>query len=303
MASSISLDATSLGSTELLAPIADPILVDSTGMTALHHLLDDAFILTEDLLPALALLATSGPAHVQDLHGRSPLMLMQSNRPGLRSKALGILSPLSDWRSVDAQGATVLSSSIFTPTVKRSRRLSIASAIWENHPDQEWLASSVDRAGNSLAHVAAAIGDYNLLRTLSPQADFGARNLAGQTPLMAALALPAGFSHLSDQAFHLLAAWSDCRAVDSNGCDPLMIAIEESGENPALIERAKDLALRCDLAARDFLGESALEKALDRGFSGVAKIIQDRMAVFAERDSLEHASAGKAPRSRFSKRI
>lgn len=304
MAASICLGAKSLGSVELLAPLADPLLVDSTGMTALHHLLDDAAILTEDSIRALALLATSGPAKIQDLHGRSPLMLMQSGRsPALMSKALGILSPLSDWRSVDAQGATVLSSSIFTPTVKRSLRLSIASAIWENHPDQEWLASSVDRAGNSLAHVAAAIGDDNLLRTLSPQADFGVRNFAGQTPLMAALSLPAGFSHLSDQAFHLLAAWSDCRAVDSNGCDPLMIAIEESGENPALIERAKDLALRCDLAARDFLGESALEKALDRGFSGVAQIIEDQMAVFAERDSLEHASASKAPRSRFSKRI
>lgn len=304
MAASTRLTAKSLGSIELLAPLADPLLVDSTGMTALHHLLDDAFILTEDSIRALALLATSGPAKIQDLYGRSPLMLMQSCRtPALRSKALGILSPLSDWRSVDAQGATVLSSSILTPTLKGSLRLRIVSAIWESHPDQEWLASSVDRAGNSLAHVAAAIGDHDLLTTLSQLADFGARNFAGQTPLMAALALPAGFSCLSDQAFHLLAAWSDCRAVDSNGCDPLMIAIEEAGEEQALVERAKDLALRCNLAARDFLGESSLDKAIDRGFSGVAQIIQNQMAIFAERDALEHASAGCALRAGLSARI
>ena len=103
-----------------------------------------------------------------------------------------------------------------------------------------------------------------------------------------------------------LAPWSDRQAVDHHGCDALMLAIEKADSTgPAsCAEITAILAPRVDVFSCDSLGESSLEKALDRGLANVAEIIQARMAILAERDALGLAASEPAsPPSRKLTRI
>ena len=94
--------------------------------------------------------------------------------------------------------------------------------------------------------------------------------------------------------------------MDHHGCDALMLAIEKADSTgPAsCAEITAILAPRVDVFSCDSLGESSLEKALDRGLANVAEIIQARMAILAERDALGLAASEPAsPPSRKLTRI
>lgn len=99
-----------------------------------------------------------------------------------------------------------------------------------------------------------------------------------------------------ESAVKLLAPWSDCRAVDAQGCDALMLAIEESQRESYgdFVGAVSELVRWADLGARDFLGESALDKAIDREFPLVEAAIRARMAIQEEKFEIEAASS--APR-------
>lgn len=276
---------------KLLLPFRAPFGSHPTRVVPLHCFLHSKHRIESDehLLP-LALLASPEDAKRPDKAGRTALSMARPSA-SLIPQTLDILGPVSDWFALDAKGGSILH-------MMHARTACPAwfAALWNSHPDQSWLAASVDRDGNSLAHLAAQIGDAGLLKLLSPQMDLNGRNSSGHTPLMAIFPLCKWFS---DEAIELIVAWSDCRAVDPNGCDPLMMAIEESRvEDAQLIAFVRQMLPRASLCARDFIGESALDKAIDRGFSTVASLIQALLAVRQERDELACASAAANSRSR-----
>lgn len=97
---------------------------------------------------------------------------------------------------------------------------------------------------------------------------------------------------------------SDCLAVDAHGCDALMLLFEGvAAEDDGLCETVETLVGRVNLDARDFLGESALDKAIERDFLRSVDIIRARMAIFEERDELANASPPSSASARPAARI
>lgn len=156
------------------------------------------------------------------------------------------------------------------------------------HPSPAWAASTRDSSGATLAHIAARHGGCGLLRAIAGFSCFSATDHHGHTPLMSACASRGGFDAVS-----ILAPWSDCRAVDFAGCDALMLAVESASleSSLGLLDAVQALIPRVDLFARDALGESALEKAADRGFPLVVDAIRSHLAILAERDELALAAS------------
>lgn len=275
-----------------LLPMSNLQLSNDSGDTALtrallafrsHHLSLQNLL---DLLPSLA---TPEAALAQSSSGATPLMLVASmcvDYP-LQEKIVALLGALSDWRSVDNHGRSVVAVAVAAGSD------GLALALWCAHPDAPWLASIVDSCGATLAHIAAASGNVQILDAIAPLSDFSARDANGFTPLMLAC------SRVDNKVLGAIARispWSDCHAVNRHGCDPLMIAIESCDPDPDLqlelhlLCIAEILAPRVDIFARDHLGESALDKANDRGFAAASKIISAQMAILDEREALSQAA-------------
>lgn len=97
------------------------------------------------------------------------------------------------------------------------------------------------------------------------------RNALGRTPFLAAAAAT------SFEATELLVALGcDPGAIDNEGCDALMLAIENGGPNMDF-KRFIALIPASNLFYRDNLHESALDKALDQAMDGLAEIIEARL--------------------------
>lgn len=268
----------------LLAPLSDLLAVDSQGNTALLARLRRTQTTSRDDLEAIEALFSPEAAQTPSIDGMTPLMALSCNALMWQS-AIAILGPVSDWMALDAEGNNVLA--------RKLHRLSLKTdhlAIWDAHPNQAWLASSTNHAGETIAHLAASRGGVGFLATIAPHVDFAAKRNDGMTPLLSACHSRLRISAAAPM-IKTLAAWSDCHAVDINGCDALMLLIETTArECNDFLLCAEELVGRVDLDARDFLGESALDKATGRGFSGCCSIIGARMAIFAERDELERAA-------------
>lgn len=283
---------------EFLLPLSDILDVDIHGDTALMIFLQHHTISSNEHLAAMSALFSEAVARKPNLAGHTPLM-RASSTANTWPAVLDVLGSASDWMALDLLGNNILS--------RQSGRPASAEddlAIWDAHPDPSWLASSINASGQSIAHISAERNATALLSAISNHANFAARSTAGLTPLLAAC------GHRSRQAcgsevIRLLAPWSNCRAVDLDGCDALMLVIENSVfEDDEFFLSVQELVGRCDLAARDLLGESAIDKALDRGFERAAEIIRARVAIFDERDELrEAASLDSSPPSRSSVRI
>ena len=283
---------------EFLLPLSDILDVDIHGDTALMIFLQRHTISSNEHVAAMSALFSEAVARKPNLAGHTPLM-RASSTANTWPKVLAILGPASDWMALDLLGNNILS--------RQSARCASAEddlAIWNAHPDPSWLASSVNDLGQSIAHISAERNATELLSAISNHANFAALSTRGLTPLLAAC------DHRARQAcgskvIRLLAPWSNCRAVDLNGCDALMLAIENSvREDDEFLLGVQELVDRCDLAARDLLGESAIDKALDRGFERAAEVIRARVAIFDERDELrEAATLAPSPPSRSFGRI
>lgn len=262
----------------LLLPLSNPLAVDHEANSALMLLLSRE-INSHEQLAALAELASPESALLKNSLGLSPLTRAHASA-NLSAQMFDILRPLCDWFAIDDQGFPVLSSAILGSRFDERQCLD----LWSEHPDQAWLANSRDYSGRSLAHIAAMRCKSELLKAISFHVNFDATDNAGLTPLMSACCGSSWRSWTFAPAIEFLAPRSNCRLVDLNGCDALMLLIETCSDDP--VHAAGELIPRVDLAARDFLGESALDKARNRGFSAISAAIEAHMAIFAERDNI-----------------
>lgn len=277
-----------------LLPLSNPLATNVRGDTALLAFLSNE-ITTQDHLAILAELATPESALIKDARGQSPLAVIRAS-DALLPEAMAILAPLSDWLSTDLLGRGILGGGYFSEAK--------GLAIWNGHPDQHAFANAQDSEGRSLVHTASCIGQLNFLRRVSDYVDFDQRDHLMRTPLLSACATPPFFPEQLHATIEFLSARNDCRSVDINGCDALMLLIENT-LSPDPILAATPLIDRVDLNARDFLGESAMDKARDRSHHKILAAIQSRLAIFAERDALHSASEISAarPRSARAKRM
>lgn len=213
--------------------------------------------------------------------GRSPLMEASCYEQHFK-ELLALLGPLSDWQAKDKDGTSLVEMALIYMEDGN------AMDLWQAHPDKRWAGASRNNEGQTLAHIAAEHNNEKLLEAIANHSDFSARDARGQTPLMRACFCGRNF----ERAVKCLAPWSDCRAVDGQGCDALMLAIEGvPRENYGhFVEAISELVRWADLGARDFLGESALDKALDRGFPLAVAAIQARMAINHERAQIAEAA-------------
>ena len=262
----------------LLLPFSNPLAVDHDANSALMFLLSNE-INSHEKLAALAELASPESALLKNSLGRSPLTIARASA-NLSSQMFDILRPLCDWFAIDANGLSVLSSAILDARFDERQCLD----LWNEHPDQAWLANSRDYSGRSLAHVAARRCNSEIFKAISFHVNFDATDNAGLTPLMSACLGSSWRSLIFAPTIEFLAPRSNCRLVDLNGCDALMLLIEKCSDDQ--IHAAGELIPRVDLAARDFLGESALDKARNRGLSAISAAIEAHMAIFAERDNI-----------------
>lgn len=266
-----------------LLPISDPLAVNAEGDTALMIFLAHNQIDSHDRLATLAALLSAESAKKRNNRGRTPLMTIRAPLAFLQP-ALDLIGPLSEWNAVDNAGTNIFGCHYLDHAEW--------TLLWNSHPDPAWLASAKDHKGRSILHVIASWHKQNpqLLEAASFHANFNAIDHSMLTPLMAACS---GFSS-RDAAFNavieLLAARTNCRQADLNGCDALMLLIETAANDQDSLLAARLLIPRCDLFARDFLGESALDKALDRNLLSISASIEAHLAIFAERDQLSLAS-------------
>lgn len=284
----------------VLRPLSDISAVDAFGDTALSiylrsHAIDSSealFNLTELLSPEVAAIAND--------FGRTPLSQLHGS-PEFCLDSIKLLAPMSDWNAVTKTGKPVVNFE------HEHSSPGTAPLIFQEHPDKEWLASFRNPAGETLFHHAACAGNLSLLNTMASSLLLGSRDNHGNTPLMSIFVFRQIFSCCETVA--LLAPWSDCRSVNENGCDALMLAIENSrGDSSDLLEVIKILAPRSDLAFRDFLGESALDKAISYGLNNAAEALLARLAIEEERDALASATLARpssrpSPSARSSTRI
>lgn len=287
----------SLEMIQLLAPLSNLADVDSYGETALLARLRSTKIRSATDLDAMRALFSPEVARIANHAGMTPLMAATASI-NFWPSAIDILGPASDWMALDAEGNNVLAAKLL-----RMSSVTDSLAIWDAHPNPGWLASCSNQAGETIAHLAALRGFESLLAAIAPQADFAATTASGMTPLLSACHERGGFVGFA-RAVKSLAPWSDCFAVDLNGCDALMLAIETApSEDDVFLAQIQELLGRVDLHARDFLGESALDKALCRQFSRAACIIRARMAIFEERDELANAAPLSSASARSAARI
>ena len=277
-----------------LLPLSNPAATNARGDTALMAFLSNE-IQTQEHLAILAALATPESALIKNSEGQSALTIARAF-DALLPEALAILAPISDWLSTDFRGRGILGNGYFDDAK--------GLALWDAHPNQQAFVNAQDSEGKSLAHIAASLGQLDLLRRISSHVCFDQRDRLLRTPLLFACGtLPFSPQRL-ESTIEFLAMRSDCRLVDINGCDALMLLIENT-LSPDPIFSATPLIDRVDLNARDFLGESALDKARDRSQPKTMAAIQARLDIFAERDVLHSATESIAarPPSARSKRM
>lgn len=268
-----------------LLPISDPLAVDNDGNTALMWFLSHE-INSDGRLATLAALSSPKSVKIKNNKGQTPLMIFKASQAFSQS-VIDLLGPMSDWNALDNSGDHILGRKIdnFTDWL----------CSWKSHPDQSWLANAKNHNGDSLAHILALHRELEpqLFEAISFHINFDDFNHAARSPLMAAC----GNASWRDAGFNavieFLAPRSDCRLVDLNGCDALMLLIEtraiDAKDDDALCA-ARLLIPRSNLWARDFLGESALDKARDRNLLSVATAIEAHMAIFAERDDISRST-------------
>ena len=268
-----------------LLPISDPLALDDFGNSALSCFLSNE-IDSDERLATLAALSSPESVKIKNNKGQTPLMFFEASQ-AFCQPVIDLLGPLSDWQALDNAGSPILG-----PDRHRSTEWLCS---WKSHPDQSWLANSKNHNGDSLGHILALHREHDpqLFEAISFHANFDDLNHAMRTPLMAAC----GHCSFRDAGFNavieFLARRSNCRLVDLNGCDALMLLIEtvsiDAIEDASLFA-ARLLIPRADLCARDFLGESALDKARDRSLLSVASAIEAHMAIFAERDNIARST-------------
>ena len=251
----------------LFIPLCDLSAPDATGEVALAAYLRSTPIHDSESLSMMEALLSPEAVLACESSGHPALGLLRAT-PDFSPRALKSLSALSDWEQIS-----------FYSIASNHQ-----SPLWEAHPNQAWLAKHANADGETLAHVAAGKNNIKLLSAISAFTDFSAKDVRGRTPLM--FACSHGYVN-NDRvaAIATLAPWSDCSTVDDNGCDALMLALENSSEDD-FHEVIQHLAPRVDLLARDFLGESALDKAIDRGLAKAAESIRSHLAILQERDDL-----------------
>lgn len=269
-----------------LIPLADLSSPNANGQTPLACYLRSTLIHDTESLSIMKMLTSPEAVRAGELLGQPPLACLRAD-PAILPAALESLASLSDWTHIDVNAFSA------NPILPLS--------LWSAHPDQAGLAKQADADGETLAHIAATHNNKTLLFAISPHADFSAKDAQGRTPLM----LACSHGYVNDDrasAIFALAPWSDCRAVDHNGCDALMLLMETSYEDDchAIIDQ---LAPRSDLFARDFLGESALDKALDRGFADAVMAIRGHLAIHEERANLATFIPPPAQKGAGQKRI
>ena len=254
---------------QALIPLAHLCSPCDNGEGALACYLQSGPIHSDATLSILGSLLSPESVRACELSGSSPLALLRAT-PSTFPLALALLAPLCDREVLHAEPD-------FDAFCAYDHL-----ALWLSHPNQPRIATQSNARGETLAHAASR--NPKLLSAISSHADFSARDINGLTPLMAACS----HRHVDEYlvaAIAILASWSDCRAVDHNGCDALMLAME-SASSDNLGEIIAQLAPRVDLFARDFMGESALDKALDRGLANAAKSIGNHLNIHQERADL-----------------
>lgn len=156
-----------------------------------------------------------------------------------------------------------------------------AIELWRRVQNKEAALLPCGLGQETLAHVAARHGQDAFLNEISSLADFNARDSRGRTPLMdACLTCPKSIDPKRLCIKFLLDRGCDPRAVDHDGCDALMLFIEGLAEplDPFLKILTEDtlppLIQSSNLMARDFLGESALDKARDRRWAPLVQLLE-----------------------------
>ena len=270
-----------------LLPISDPLAVNAEGDTALMIFLIHNQIDSDDRLATLAALLSAESAKKRNTQGRTPLMAIRAPLAFLQP-AIDLIGPLSEWNATDNAGANILG----------CHQLGHAEwlLLWNSHPDPAWLANAKDHEGRSFLHVIARWHrlDPQLFEAVSFHANFNVIDHSMLTPLMTACAGVSCRDAAFNAVIELLAARTNCQLADLNGCDALMLLIEAAANDQDSLLAARLLIPRSDLFARDFLGESALDKARDRSLLSIAAAIEAHMAIFAERDQLSLASSPTA---------
>lgn len=268
-----------------LAPLSDLLAVDLWGSNALTHLLwTGATCRAEpDFIECLKMLASSESMKSVNQSGDCPMMVAAGGDSCKFNEVLEALLPWVDWRWRDSEGLNLVSRALCDAAEEN------ALLLWHAHPNKDWVAQDVDLRGRTVAHMAAQCDAPKMLKAISSHVDFNARDEDGSTPLMSANQGGVG----TRETMALLAQWSDCAAVDHNGCDALMLVIEGMYEDvpEARRDSFQELVNRADLGAKDKLGETALEKAKDRAFEKAAQIIQERLDISAEREELSQAAS------------
>lgn len=264
-----------------LVPVSDLAAVDAQGATALLTYLDSRHIDSHDALFILTKLLSPESAAIADHQGRTPLFVARPS-PAFQSAVIGLLGPMSDWKALDALGEPIVN------LPRDEKAPGTALAMFGAHPDQPWLAATQNNAGQTIFHLAAKAGNLPFLSSLASHGHLAAIDALGRTALMRACL--ARLNRIP--AIALLAPWSDCQVVDANGCDALMLLIEDSFlELDHIFSAVEILAPLSNLDARDFLGESAADKARNQELFRAEKIILAQMAIAQERRELIAASS------------
>lgn len=276
-----------IGLVSMLLPLSDELAQDALGQTALMAALRADPL--DRCSQTICKLANASSAKIADHRGSTPLAASALLPSSTFESLLSELAPLSDLYALDHKGRSIVAISLLGGADN-------ALALWNIHPDPLWLSSCRDDTGATLAHASALRGHAELLQAIAEHSDFAAVDIHGHTPLMSACAAVHGLGLIPT-----LAAWSDCRLVDLAGRDALMLLIEGAFDEfaPRFADAIQILIPRADLLARDALGESAQDKASDRGLSLVGKAISSHLAILSE--AAELALAAPMPATRNAK--
>lgn len=278
------MEAASKASAELIAlflPFNDIAATDTLGRTPLHLLLQylgDPQLNSEPAgwREALSSLLSPDTAVKKTFKGASPLLLVASRWGRIIdfNEIISMLRPFSDFSATDARGLTPTALALGCGMADASSR---ALALFHADPDQERCLSLPDHAlGSSLAHVAVNHNCVDFLSETFPRVDLNAVDARGRTLLMASVAGGGGGKEGFSCMDFLLAKGANPLCVDDDGCDALMLGIESLivGFNNSQWHRLIPLAQKSNLLFRDHLGESAFDKAMDRGLFTLADAIE-----------------------------
>ena len=206
-------------------------------------------------------------AAIVDNRGRTALMAALDGNfcEKYSPSILDLLRPHSDLEAQDSCGETACSLAV------KFSRWSAAAAIFAALPDKSRACRSSLGGRGSLLHIAAEGNSVQLLELALPFSDVDAKDSEGKTPLMRAASAGS-----KDACLLLLSHGLGARAVDSCGCDALMHFIEGINFRASLHQELHWLPMaKCFtalvqaslLTSRDFLDESALDKARAKGLS------------------------------------